>query len=236
MLIRSYIKIIAAFVLIFLVGVCVVMMGLMLTWMVDEYNERTKPKLKPEKVFTCIQVPPLRTLHEDSTYRLYSDNIEMPKEEILKVWNSKPRKTDTYLMLAKAFIESSFRPNIFRYEKHLKAYPIYRALDSINPLRITDCGLFQVMGFTIPELNQEHDFTVERQMDVFDSMMTACMLKAKGDIRQAVHYYNFPCLPYYPNFNSEYTIYHINRLKNENQRNQTQTRKDPKKQNQPPKS
>jgi hypothetical protein len=168
----------------------------------------SKEVKKQTQTNTCIQKQiRLKTLFEDNICKIYGDNTVLSKKEILQVWNSKKRKTPTNLMLAKAFIESSFRPHIYRYEKHLE-YLNYK-----DSLSITDCGLFQVMGFAIPKISNVNDFPIEAQMCVFDSMMANCMLRANNDIRKAVFYYNTPYSSYYPNFNSEYTIQIMNKIK-----------------------
>lgn len=174
----------------------------------------TEVKIK-EPTYTCKQKKEIKLRHfyEDSVCKIYGDSLNqsLSKQEILELWNSKVRKVPTDLMLAKGFIESSYRPYLYRYEKDLKYYYPH-IKDSIQ---FTDLGMFQVLGMAIPHVKTVHDFPVEYQMDVFDSMMSACLIRANNDIQQAVHYYNTPSLPYYHNHNSEYTIHILNKIRNE---------------------
>lgn len=172
-----------------------------IAWYVTRPNKPTEsPKI--EQVYTCIQKDSLKlkTFYEDSSCKIYGDSLNnaLTLQETLKLWHSRPRKTPESLMLAKASIESNFRPYIYRFEKQLT----YLKTDS---LKITDIGMFQVLGIGIPHITNIHTFHVEEQMYVFDSMMSACLLRANNDIKQAVFYYNTPFLQYYPNHNSEKT-------------------------------
>lgn len=181
------------------------MFNLLILLFVLSCSKETK---KEQLINTCIQKQiRLKTLFEDNKCKIYGDNTVLSRKDILKVWNSKQRKTPTNLMLAKAYIESSFRPHIYRYEKHLEY------LKYSDSLHITDIGMFQVMGFAIPKITNVNDFPIESQMCVFDSMMSNCLIKSNNNIRIAVHYYNTPFAPYQYNFNSEYTVQIMQKIK-----------------------
>ena len=170
----------------------------------------SKETKKEQLINTCIQKQiRLKTLFEDNTCKKYGDDTVLSKKYILQVWNSQKRKTDTNLMLAKCFIESNFQPYILRFEKALPYYYPH-IKDSIQ---FTSIGLFQPLGMAIPHIKTINDFPIESQMCVFDSMMSNCLIRANNDIRKAVFYYNTPSLIYYPNFNSEYTIQIMNKIK-----------------------
>jgi len=170
----------------------------------------SKEVKKQTQTNTCIQKQiRLKTIFEDNTCKKYGDNTVLSKKEILQVWNSQKRKTDTNLMLAKCLIESNYQPHILRFEKALPYYYPH-IKDSIQ---FTSIGLFQPLGMAIPHVKSINDFPIEAQMCVFDSMMANCLIRANNDIRKAVFYYNTPSLSYYPNFNSEYTIQIMNKIK-----------------------
>lgn len=163
-----------------------------------------KPQEQPkiQEVYTCYQRDPitLKTFYEDQQCKIYGDslNLALSLDEMWRLWREKPRKTPFSLMLAKASIESNFRPYIYRYEKHLA----YLKTDSLT---ITDIGMFQVLGMGIPHMKDLYTFHVEEQMNVFDSMMSACLLRANNDVKRAVFYYNTPFNIYHYNHNSELT-------------------------------
>lgn len=179
-------------------------------------NERKQENRSSNNICTQKQLV-LKKYREDSGCMVYGDssNNSLSEKELLCYWNSRERKVPTELMLAKAFIESSYRPFIFRYEKALPYYYPH-IKDSIQ---FTDLGMFQVLGMAIPHIKTVHEFPIEYQMDVFDSMMNACLIRANNDIKVAVHYYNTPALQYTENHNSNYTFYLYNKIKNGNKEN-----------------
>ena len=149
-------------------------------------NQKTK---ETPKVYTCIQqdidttYTKLYEDHECKRYRIGKNHSK--KDELITIWDSKPRKTPKALALATAHFESSFLPNVFLQEKR---YIIHKK----DSLKYTDMGLFQCMGFTVPEVKKEIHFTIERQIEVYDSMMLWCLNKASWDIKKAIFYYNSP--------------------------------------------
>ena len=108
----------------------------------------SKEAKKQTQVNTCIQKDLTYSVHyENYEYKQYSigKNISI-KDSVLKIWDSKKRKTPKALMIAKGTLESSFRSNIYLQEKKY-------IIDKKDSLKYTDMGLFQVMGFNIPNIN-----------------------------------------------------------------------------------
>lgn len=122
----------------------------------------------------CLQ---FEQINENPDPNVFGYNEKIDLVELVEKWESKTRKTPKSLMLAKVEKESNFHPIIFRYE------PIYK---------LYSCGLFQVLKSTY-EIK-----SVEEQMDEYDNLMSNCLIKAGGDIRKAIWFYNTPSLPYRP--------------------------------------
>ena len=186
---------------IFLISLCILVWVVLMGIFWPYFKPTESPKI--EQVYTCYQRDPitLKTFYEDQQCKIYGDslNLGLSLDDMCDLWKQKPRKTPFSLMLAKAYIESNFRPYIYRYEKHLA----YLKTDSLT---ITDIGMFQVLGMAIPHVKDLYSFHVEEQMDVFDSMMSACLLRANNDVKRAVFYYNTPFNTYHYNRNSEITF------------------------------
>lgn len=122
----------------------------------------------------CLQ---FEQINENPDPNVFGYNEKIDLVELVEKWESKTRKTPKSLMLAKVEKESNFHPIIFRYEPSLNLY---------------SCGLFQVLKSTY-EIK-----SIEDQMNEFDNLMSNCLIKANGDIKKAIWYYNTPFAPYRP--------------------------------------
>lgn len=74
-------------------------------------------------------------------------------------------------MLTKAKLESNNQPFIYRLEKRLV---------------MTSVGLFQKLD------KDAIEYSIQDQMEHYDSLMNWCLVKAGGDVAKAVFYYNTP--------------------------------------------
>lgn len=107
-------------------------------------------------------------------------------EKILQIWYSKKRKVSVEIMLAKMLKESLRMPYISRYEVGM--HTEQASWSGFSEMEATSYGLFQVMGFhltrTYPAYRPTNaqdvyaSFTIEKQFDLFDDMMGACLAKA----------------------------------------------------------
>jgi hypothetical protein len=112
------------------------------------------------------------------------DRTTLSLDQIIALWESKPRKTPLAVMLAKMLNESSRKPYISRYEvgQHLDN-PSWKWKNEFDS---TSYGLFQFMGFHLTgkykvadQNNVYASFTIEKQFDLFDEFMGKHLAKAQ---------------------------------------------------------
>lgn len=125
-------------------------------------------KVEPLQEFTCIQY---NDYYEDLGCKSFGYSDTISEAGLIYEWRLKPRKTTEKLMLAKAFCESRNQPFMYRLEKRYN---------------MISCGLFQ------PLLNDAIEYSIQDQMQHYDSLMNWCLVKAGGDVAKAVFYYNTP--------------------------------------------
>lgn len=155
------------------------------------YQNNTKPPVPPippvdtiVKVNTCIQY---EVIYEDYGIKIYGDtSYKISKMHLLRLWRSKPRKTPEKLMLAKCEGESGFTPYLYRLEKSLKGHDFDK----------TSLGLFQVLG-EYSKVCSESEFTIDKQIDLYDDMMDWCLKVSNNNIPLAIFRYHTPFGAYY---------------------------------------
>jgi hypothetical protein len=130
--------------------------------------QRIAEPSEPEFDFTCIQY---NTYSEDSNSKVFGYPDTISEAGLIYEWRLSKRKTPEKLMLIKARCESNNQPFIYRLEKRLN---------------LTSCGLFQKLD------KDAIEYSIQDQMQNYDSLMNWCMIKANGDIAKAVFYYNTP--------------------------------------------
>ena len=128
---------------------------------------------EPQQEFTCIQY---NTYYEDNNAKVFGYPDTISESGLIYEWRLKKRLTPEKLMLIKAKCESGNQPFIYRLEKRLW---------------LTSCGLFQKLD------KDAIEYSIQDQMQHYDSLMNWCLVKAGGDITKAVFYYNTP----YGNYN-----------------------------------
>lgn len=123
---------------------------------------------EPEPIYTCIQY---NTYYEDATAKVFGYPDTISEAGLVYEWRLAKRRTSEKLMLVKARCESGNQPFIYRLEKRLG---------------LTSCGLFQKLD------KDAIEYSIQDQMQHYDSLMNWCLVKAGGDIAKAVFYYNTP--------------------------------------------
>lgn len=121
-----------------------------------------------EPEFTCIQY---NTYYEDANAKIFGYPDTISEAGLIYEWRLNKRKTPEKLMLIKSRCESGNQPFIYRLEKRLG---------------LTSCGLFQKLD------KDAIEYSIQDQMQHYDSLMNWCIIKANGDIAKAVFYYNTP--------------------------------------------
>lgn len=123
---------------------------------------------EPEPIYTCIQY---NTYYEDANCKVFGYPDTISAAGLIYEWRLKKRLTPEKLMLTKAKLESGNQLFIYRLEKRLG---------------MTSVGLFQKLD------KDAIEYSIQDQMEHYDSLMNWCLVKAGGDIAKAVFYYNTP--------------------------------------------
>jgi hypothetical protein len=131
-------------------------------------TKHQQPKPSPEAEFTCIQY---QTFFDDANCKVFGYSDTISEAGLIYEWRLKKRLTPEWLMLVKAKLESGNSPFMYRLEKRIN---------------MISSGLFQQLG---PDAIE---YSIQEQMQAYDSLMNWCLIKSGGNIAKAVFYYNTP--------------------------------------------
>jgi hypothetical protein len=138
-------------------------------------HQRIAEPSEPEFDFTCIQY---NIYEDDSNAKVFGYPDTISEAGLIYEWRLTKRKTPEKLMLIKAKLESNNQPFIYRLEKRLN---------------MISSGLFQKLD------KDAIEYSIQDQMQHYDSLMNWCLVKAGGDVAKAVFYYNTPYGVYHGN-------------------------------------